>query len=188
MSVEDAYILFTEERLSRIFFPQIALICYGAWNLITLLAFTYIAWLTKLLIAIKLFKSLKMQLLGFSQWSLAAANSKLIRSCTSWILILNVFSINLIEPALCFFLQWQSQESEGHSCLSHHTSMDGRNQTWFFHLISQAEPVFFTLRFLFEWLLFDPGHVIWELYGGGVWGGCSELSRWIPGVQWLTSP
>jgi len=86
----------------------------------------------KIINSYKTFKSLKMQLLGFSQWSLAAANSKLIRSCMPT-LILNVFSINLIEPVLAF-LQWH-QESERHSCLSHHTSMDGRNQTWIFSLV-----------------------------------------------------
>lgn len=134
MSVEDVSIYINTEERDYLKFssPYSPDLCYGAWNLITLLAFTYIAWLTKLLIAIKLFKSLKMQLLGFSQWSLAAANSKLIRSCTL-ILILNVFSIDLIEPVLAF-LQWH-QESEGHSCLSHHTSMDGRNQTWIFSLV-----------------------------------------------------
>lgn len=78
MSVEDVSIYInTEETICEFSSPDSPDLCYGAWNLITLLAFTYIAWLTKLLIAIKLFKSLKMQLLGFSQWSLAAANSKL---------------------------------------------------------------------------------------------------------------
>lgn len=41
----------------------------------------------------------------------------------------------------------------------------------------QAEPVFFTLRFLLNDPALDPGHVIWELYGGGVWGGCSGAQQ-----------
>ena len=98
-----------------------------------------------------------MQLLGFSQWSLAAAKSKLI-SCTQ-ILILNVFSINLIESILAF-LQWH-QESEGHSCLSHHTSMDGRNQTWIFSLVIVRLSLSFSLYgFFLNDPALDPGYAI----------------------------
>lgn len=46
-------------------------------------------------------RSLKMWSLCFSQCSLTAANSRLIRSCTP-ISILNVFSINLIKAILAF--------------------------------------------------------------------------------------
>ena len=58
-----------------------------------------------------------MQLLYFSQWSHTAANSRLIRTCTL-ILILNIFSINLIKPSLALLQLYQ--ESEGLSCLSYY--------------------------------------------------------------------
>lgn len=99
-----------------------------------------------------------MQSLCFSQWSLTAANSKLIRSCTL-ILILNVFSINLIELTLAL-LQWH-QESEGLSCLSHHTSMDGRNQTRIFSLLIFRLSLSFSLYgFFLNDPVVDPGHAI----------------------------
>lgn len=160
-------------------------LCYGACNLITLLVFTYIAWLTKLLIAIKLFRSLKMQSLCLSEWSPTAANSRLIRSCTL-ILIWNVFSINLIEPTL-ILLQWY-WESKGLSFLSHHTSMVGRNQTRIFSLLIFRLCLFHFIVSFWMTLLLTLGVQSESCMGVECGEDILELSRCIPRAQWLTSP
>lgn len=176
----------TLERDSKFNPPDNPDFCYGACNLITLLVFTYLAWLTKL-IAIKVFRSLMMQWLCSSQWFLTTANSRLIRSCTV-ILILNILYINLIKPTLAL-LQWH-QESKGLSCLSHHF-LHGCKKSNLTFLTSylQAESAFFHFTISF-WitLLLTLGMQSETWMGVKCGEDVLELSRWIPRAQWLTSP
>lgn len=176
----------TLKRDYIIFPPDSPDLCYGACNLITLLGFTCIAWLTRLLIAIKLFSSLKMQSLCFSQWFLTAANSRLIRNWPP-ILILSIFHLIKLSPLLLSWNGIEHQKSFPVSLIM--SSMVGRNKAQLFSLLIFGMSLSFSLYLLFlNDPALDPEHAIWELVGGGEWGGCSGAQQMDPKSTMVYQP